>query len=68
MWRKLTVAMCLVAIAEPAAAYIGPGVGAGLIATVLGILTAICLALFAVIWYPIKRLLGRNSERGKDKH
>ncbi|WP_119304844.1 hypothetical protein [Dongia deserti] len=61
MWRKLTVATCLVLTAGPAAAYIGPGVGAGMIATVLGILTAIALAVVAIVWYPLKRLLKRNA-------
>jgi flagellar motor component MotA len=67
MWRKLTVIACLTLFAEPAIAYIGPGVGAGMIATVLGILTAIVLALFAVFWYPVKRLLKRNSHSRKTK-
>lgn len=67
MWCKLTVIACLMVFAEPAMAYIGPGVGAGMIATVLGILTAIVLALFAVFWYPVKRLLKRNSHSRKIK-
>jgi hypothetical protein len=29
--------------------------------SVLGILTAIALAIFAVVWYPLKRLLRRNA-------
>lgn len=37
-------------------AYIGPGLGAGAIAAVLGVLGAIFLALFSVIYYPIKRM------------
>jgi hypothetical protein len=49
--------------AEPALAYIGPGTGAGLIATVLGLLTAIVLALFAVFWYPVKRLFKQKQGR-----
>jgi hypothetical protein len=61
MWRTLIVAACLLMPAMPAAAYIGPGVGAGVIATVLGILTAIALAVFAVVWYPLKRLLKKNA-------
>lgn len=61
MWRKLMVTACLMLIAEPAMAYIGPGIGVGMIATVLGVLTAIVLAIFAVLWYPFKRLLRRNS-------
>jgi hypothetical protein len=39
--------------------YIGPGLGGGVIATVLGFLTAIVLSLFAIIWYPIKKLIGK---------
>lgn len=37
--------------------YIGPGLGGGVITAVLGFLTSIFLALFAIIWYPIKRLI-----------
>jgi hypothetical protein len=61
----LTAATILLCLAEPAWAYIGPGTGAGLIATVLGILVAISLALFAILWYPIKRLLKRTSKQNK---
>jgi hypothetical protein len=61
MRQILTAATILFCLAEPAWAYIGPGTGAGLIATVLGILVAISLALFAILWYPIKR----TSKQGK---
>ncbi len=40
-----------------AVAYVGPGLGAGTIGVVLGILGSIVIALFAVLWYPFKRLL-----------
>jgi threonine/homoserine/homoserine lactone efflux protein len=64
MWRKLTTATAILMLfADPAMAYIGPGIGVGMIATVLGILTAIVLAIFAVFGYPIKRLLRRNSRQ-----
>ncbi len=46
-----------------AQAYIGPGLGAGAVAAVLGVLGAIFLALFAIIWYPIKRM--RKARRDK---
>lgn len=46
--------------------YIGPGLDGGVIAAVLGILTSIFLALFAIIWYPIKRLIRKfKSKTGK---
>jgi hypothetical protein len=65
MSRVLTVTIGLLLIAGPAQAYIGPGVGAGLIATVMGILTAIGLAVIAIAWYPIKRLLRRGTPSSK---
>ena len=51
-------ACTLIALLHPAtaAAYIGPGVGAGAIAAVLGVIGSILLAIVAVIYYPIKRM------------
>ncbi|AUC56782.1 hypothetical protein CDO87_26275 (plasmid) [Sagittula sp. P11] len=46
----------LLALSSPAHAYIGPGLGAGTLAVVLGILGSIFMAFFAVLWYPIKRM------------
>lgn len=51
----------LVLVATPAAAYIGPGMGAGAIAVVLGILASIVMAFVAVLWYPFKRLLKKRK-------
>ena len=39
-------------------AYIGPGLGFGAIAAILGIVFSVFLAIFAAIWYPMKRLFG----------
>ena len=46
---------------SPALAYIGPGLGAGTIGVILGVLGSIFLALFAIFWYPIKRLLKKKK-------
>jgi len=40
-------------------AYIGPGLGLGTIATVLGIFFGLCLMLIGIIWYPLKKLYKR---------
>lgn len=54
--------------ALPAAAYIGPGVGAGAIAAVIGVIGSILLAIVAVVYYPIKRMMkGRKKPPGTDK-
>ncbi len=37
--------------------YIGPGMGGGIIAAILGILTAFVLSLIAIFWYPIKKII-----------
>lgn len=37
--------------------YIGPGMGGGVIAVILGILTSFVLSLIAIFWYPIKKLI-----------
>ena len=51
-----------------AEAYIGPGLGLGTIGVVLGVLVSIFLALFAILWYPFKRLFkkmkGGKPDRG----
>lgn len=67
MQRRVTpflIATLILALQPVAAlAYIGPGVGAGAIAAVLGVLGSILLAIIAVIYYPIKRMI----KGGKDK-
>ena len=44
--------------------YIGPGMSGGLIATILGIIGSIFLAIFGILYYPIKRFL-KNRKKGK---
>ena len=58
-------ALAALVLLQPVAAqaYIGPGVGAGAVAAVLGVLGAIFLAIVAVLYYPIKRVMeGRKAK------
>lgn len=59
----LTAGAVTAATLGTALAYTGPGLGAGVIAVVAGFFTSIGVALFAVVWYPVKRLLklGKKS-------
>ena len=59
--KTTVVILPLITAALPAQAYIGPGMGAGAIAVVLGILAAIVMGFFAVLWYPIKRFLKKRK-------
>ena len=38
-------------------AYIGPGMGGGVIAAIFGIIAAFFLGLWGILYYPIKRAL-----------
>lgn len=51
----------------PAKAYLGPGMGAGIILATLGFVVAIFAALFAVVWFPIKRLFKKNKQNKNNK-
>jgi len=46
----------------PIFAYIGPGMGGGVIAAIFGIIAAFFLGLWGILYYPIKRAL-KNKKR-----
>lgn len=45
-------------------AYIGPGMGGGLIAAVIGIILAIFSLIIGILWFPLKRFF--KSKKKKD--
>jgi len=45
----------------PTYAYIGPGMGGGIIAAIIGFFAAIILGLWAILYYPIKRALKKRK-------
>ena len=52
----------------PIFAYIGPGMGGGVIAAIFGIIAAFFLGLWGILYYPIKRALKNNKKiKGKAK-
>lgn len=55
----ILVSICIPDIAN---AYVGPGLGAGAIGVIIGIIGSIFIALFAIIWYPLKRLFKKNKK------
>ena len=64
-WRNAAlVVIAALLTPAPALAYMGPGAGIGTIVAALGVLGAIMLWLFSLIYYPIKRLIrARRSRR-----
>ena len=46
-------------------AYIGPGMGGGVIAAIFGIIAAFFLGLWGVLYYPIKRSFKNRKKKNK---
>lgn len=63
---SLLVALSVMCVPVPASAYIGPGLGAGAIGAVLGVLGSIFLGLFAIIYYPFKRMMKKRKKSGQN--
>ena len=63
--NKINLIIALLIISSPASAYIGPGMGGGIIAGVLGVIGAVLLALFGILYYPIKRALKKRKKTDK---
>ncbi len=56
----LLCAVLLVLIAQPAAAYIGPGAGITMLGALWGVIVAIALAIGAILFWPIRILFRRR--------
>lgn len=49
-----------------AQAYIGPGLGLGMAAAVLGLLVAFILLLAGLVWLPVRRFLRQRRQSRKE--
>ncbi|MGB0496081.1 MAG: hypothetical protein ACPGJI_06975 [Kangiellaceae bacterium] len=45
-----------------AQAYVGPGLGVGVIGAIIGVIGAILMAIIGVFWYPLKRMFGKGED------
>ena len=55
----------LLSLAWPVAAqaYVGPGMGVGAAAAVLGVLAGVLLLVIGLIWYPLRRVIRKMLRR-----
>ncbi len=67
---RVTILVLLMEIifSSNVSAYVGPGLGAGAVGVVLGVLASVILALFAIVWYPVKRLLKKMKISSQSKN
>ena len=66
--RLIFLLLLALAFTSGAHAYTGPGLGLGLIGTILGVVFSLLLAILAIFWYPLKRALkiGKNKSDAED--
>lgn len=50
-------------ISLPSYGYIGPGMGGGVIAAIVGFFAAVFLGLWGILYYPIKRALRKRKNK-----
>lgn len=58
---RLIILIVLTIASSSAEAYVGPGLGLGVLGALLGGILAFFLAILGVFWYPIKRLLKKKK-------
>ena len=61
--NKSILFISLFLISLPSYAYIGPGMGSGVIAAIVGFFAAILLGLWGILYYPIKRALKNRKDK-----
>lgn len=70
MLRLISSSIIFCLITSSSFAYLGPGIAGGTLAATIGIIVAIFVGLFGLIWFPIKRILNKrkkNKEQRQNK-
>ena len=58
----------LIFISNPVYAYIGPGLGIGLVLSIIGLIFSVFLFILALLWLPFKKLFYKNKKKIDDKN
>ena len=67
MYKLIFTALLFFFMTTSSYAYLGPGIGGGIIAATLGVIIAILAAIFGLICFPLKRFLKNKKEKKKNK-
>ena len=66
--NKPVLLITIFLISIPVKAYIGPGMGGGVLLAIGGFILALIAALFGIIYYPIKRkILSYKNKKSDEK-
>ena len=59
---KFLLYLSLVLVSSPIYAYLGPGMGGGALAVIIGFFAGVFLALWGILYYPIKRFIQNKKK------
>jgi cellobiose-specific phosphotransferase system component IIC len=61
MLQLIVLLSLMFLLVEDATAYVGPGLGLGVIGVIFGVIAAVLLGIIGLVWYPFKRLLKKKK-------
>ena len=67
MYKLTLITFLFFFIITSSHAYLGPGIGGGILLATVGVIVAILAAVFGLVWFPIKRLLNKRKEKKNTK-
>ena len=63
----LNIIFLLLILHVPSFAYLGPGIGGGILAATLGVIIAILAAIFGLLWFPLKKIFKKRKKEKENK-
>ena len=65
MVKLIILILIFLNLTTPSNAYLGPGIGAGILLATLGIVVAIIASIVGLIWFPLKKIFNKKKKRKK---
>lgn len=62
MTKYVLVVLSILFYSSSAQAYVGPGLGVGVIGAIVGVVLAVLMAIIGVFWYPLKRMFKKGDD------
>ena len=67
MFKLVITLFFLILFQASSHAYIGPGMGGGILAATIGIIVAFFALLFGILWFPLKRLIKKIKKQNNNE-
>ena len=62
MQKLVLINLIFILMTNTSYAYLGPGIGGGIIAATIGLVVAILIGLIGLIWFPLKKLFKKRKK------